>query len=89
MRGQGLLLGIELVRDHRTKEPATAECARVLEMCKDLGLLFGKGGLHGNVLRVAPSMCITQADAGFTLAVLDLAFARLPAVDLAAAAKTT
>jgi alanine-glyoxylate transaminase/(R)-3-amino-2-methylpropionate-pyruvate transaminase len=77
VRGKGLLLGIELVKDRATKEPATAECAQVVEIAKDLGLLLGKGGLRGQTIRFAPPMCITRADADFLLEVLDAAFARV------------
>lgn len=77
VRGKGLMLAIELVKDRVTKEPARAECAQVLETAKDLGLLLGKGGLWGQTIRFAPPMCITQADADFLLAVLDESFSRL------------
>ncbi len=77
VRGRGLLLGVELVRDRATKEPARTECAQVLETCKDLGLVLGKGGLNGSVIRIAPPMCLTLADADFLLAVLDHAFTSL------------
>lgn len=77
VRGLGLMLGIELVKDRRTKEPATAECAAVFEKCRDLGLLIGKGGLKGNTLRIKPPMCITEADADFLIAVLDQALASI------------
>jgi alanine-glyoxylate transaminase / (R)-3-amino-2-methylpropionate-pyruvate transaminase len=77
VRGRGLMLGIELVRDRVTKEPAKAECAHVLEVARDLGLLIGKGGLHGQTIRFAPPMCISRADADFLLDVLDAAFASL------------
>ena len=77
VRGQGLLLGIELVKDHATKQPATAECAQVLETARDLGLLIGKGGLWGQTIRFAPPMCLTAADADFALEVLDEAFSAL------------
>ena len=76
IRGRGLMLGIELVTDRATKAPARAECARVLETAKDLGLLLGKGGLWGQTLRFAPPMCLTRADADFALAVLDEALTR-------------
>jgi alanine-glyoxylate transaminase/(R)-3-amino-2-methylpropionate-pyruvate transaminase len=76
VRGKGLLLGIELVRDRTTKEPAKAECAQVLESCREFGLLLGKGGLHGQTIRFSPPMCINQADADFLLDVLDLALAK-------------
>ncbi len=75
VRGKGLMLGIELVKDRVTKEPAKAECARVLENARELGLLLGKGGLWGQTIRFAPPMCITLADADFLLAVLDEAIA--------------
>lgn len=71
VRGLGLMLGVELVKDRKTKEPAADECARVFETCKDLGLLIGKGGLRGNTLRIKPPMCLSLADADFMLAVLD------------------
>src|SRR6185295_10164772 len=77
VRGKGLMLGIELVKDRATKEPAKAECAQVVETCKDLGLLLGKGGLNGQTIRFAPPMCIHQADADFLLQVLDSALAAL------------
>lgn len=75
VRGPGLMLGVELVKDRTTKEPARDECAAVFEKCKDLGLLIGKGGLFGNVLRIKPPMCITEADADFMLEVVDEALA--------------
>ena len=77
VRGEGLMLGIELVKDRTTKEPASAECAQVFETCKDLGLLIGKGGLYGNTLRIKPPMCITKADADFMLEVIDEALASI------------
>ena len=77
VRGKGLMLGIELVKDRATKEPGKFECAQVLEACKDLGLLLGKGGLNGNVIRIAPPMCLNQADADFMLEVFDAAFTEL------------
>ena len=77
VRGQGLLLGIELVKDRATKTPARAECAAVLEAAREMGLLLGKGGLWGQTIRFAPPMIITQADADFVLSVLDEAFARV------------
>ncbi len=71
VRGMGLMLGAELVRDHVTKEPASNETADVLEACKDRGLLVGKGGLFGNVLRIKPPMCLTKDDADFLADCLD------------------
>jgi alanine-glyoxylate transaminase/(R)-3-amino-2-methylpropionate-pyruvate transaminase len=77
VRGKGLMVGIELVKDRATKTPGKEECAQVLETARNLGLLIGKGGLWGQTIRFAPPMCITQADANFVLEVLDEAFAAL------------
>jgi alanine-glyoxylate transaminase/(R)-3-amino-2-methylpropionate-pyruvate transaminase len=77
VRGKGLLLGLELVKDRASKEPAKAECAQVVETCRDLGLLVGKGGLWGHTIRLAPPMIVTQTDAQFLLDVLDAAISRL------------
>lgn len=72
VRGQGLMLGMELVTDRDAKTPATAEAAKVHERAKDLGLLIGKGGLYGNVLRIKPPMCIQRDDCEFMCKVLDI-----------------
>jgi alanine-glyoxylate transaminase / (R)-3-amino-2-methylpropionate-pyruvate transaminase len=77
VRGKGLLLGIEMVKDRTTKEPAKAECAEVLEISREMGLLLGKGGLHGQTIRFSPPMCLHDQDADFLLDVFDLALARL------------
>jgi alanine-glyoxylate transaminase/(R)-3-amino-2-methylpropionate-pyruvate transaminase len=71
VRGMGLMLGVELVRDRVTKEPASTEAIEILERCKERGLLIGKGGLYGNVLRIKPPMCVTKDDADFLVHCLD------------------
>jgi alanine-glyoxylate transaminase/(R)-3-amino-2-methylpropionate-pyruvate transaminase len=71
VRGLGLMLGVELVKDRNTKEPATAETADLMERTKNRGLLIGKGGFFGNVLRIKPPMCINQSDADFIVDTLD------------------
>jgi alanine-glyoxylate transaminase/(R)-3-amino-2-methylpropionate-pyruvate transaminase len=76
VRGMGLMLGLELVTDRATHAPATAQTLEVLEAARDLGVLLGKGGLHGNVLRIKPPLCITAGDVDFALDVLDRAITR-------------
>lgn len=78
VRGQGLLLGLEFVKDRATKEPGREACAQVMENARELGLLLGKGGLWGQTIRCAPPMNITRTDADFILAVLDEAIGALP-----------
>ncbi|HNQ72177.1 MAG TPA: aminotransferase class III-fold pyridoxal phosphate-dependent enzyme [Verrucomicrobiota bacterium] len=77
VRGRGLLLGVEIVKDRRTKAPGQAECTAVHEAAREMGLLLGKGGLWGQTIRLAPPMCINAADADFIVEVFDAAFSRL------------
>jgi 4-aminobutyrate aminotransferase-like enzyme len=75
VRGMGLMQGVELVKDRKTKEPAPQAAAAVLESAKDHGLIIGKGGLYGNVLRISPPLTVTTEDADQAADVLDKAFA--------------
>jgi len=77
VRGKGLMTGVELVKDRKTKEPAKDESAQVLERAKELGLLVGKAGFYGNVLRIKPPMCFTRENVDFTLKILDIALSEL------------
>ena len=76
VRGMGLMLGCELVRDRETKEPAPEETVAVWEAMREMGVLVGKGGLSGNTLRIKPPLCITAQDVDFTLEVLDAALGK-------------
>ena len=75
VRGMGLMQGLELVKDRKTKEPAPEKTAAVLEAAKDNGLIIGKGGMFGNVLRISPMLNVTKADADQAADLLDKAFA--------------
>lgn len=75
VRGKGLLLGVELVVDRTTKEPGTQLTSAVHEGTRRRGLLLGKGGVYGNVLRIKPPMCITREDADFLVDTLDATLA--------------
>ena len=52
VRGMGLLVALELVVDRETKEPARDAATRLLQGAKDRGLIIGRGGLYGNVIRI-------------------------------------
>jgi alanine-glyoxylate transaminase/(R)-3-amino-2-methylpropionate-pyruvate transaminase len=73
VRGMGLMLGMELVRNRTTKEPAKTETLEVLEQAREMGVLVGKGGIDGSVIRIKPPMCVTKQDADFAADVLDRA----------------
>jgi 4-aminobutyrate aminotransferase len=61
LRGKGLMLAIETVEPD-SDTPDAARAGRLLEECRKRGLLIGKGGLYGNVLRIAPPMTVTEEE---------------------------
>ena len=69
VRGRGLMIGCEFVRPGTT-EPDPAATVRVFDLCREGGLLVGKGGLHGNVLRLGPPLTLTAEEAREGLAIL-------------------
>lgn len=74
VRGTGLMIGVELVTDRSTKAPAEKEAGRVVEMAKDNGVIIGKGGVLGNMLRINPPLCIQKEDVSLVADTLDDAF---------------
>ncbi|MFK7978906.1 MAG: aspartate aminotransferase family protein [Saprospiraceae bacterium] len=74
VRGRGLMQGLELVKDRTTKEPAAAATKHLFEETRKLGLIIGKGGLYGNVVRISPPMTVNEEEIAMALDVLDKAF---------------
>jgi 4-aminobutyrate aminotransferase len=74
VRGMGLLLAMELVEDRVTKAPASAATLCVMERARENGILVGRGGLYGNVLRVSPPMNIGRGDVDEFIRRLDASF---------------
>jgi 4-aminobutyrate aminotransferase-like enzyme len=71
VHGMGLYLGIELVRDRETREPATAECSAICDRLRDLGVIVQPTGERANVLKMKPPMCLTVESADFYLEALE------------------
>jgi 4-aminobutyrate aminotransferase-like enzyme/Ser/Thr protein kinase RdoA (MazF antagonist) len=71
VRGSGLFLGVELVRDRATLEPATEQAAYVVERLRELGVLAGTDGPFGNVLKVRPPLIFSEVDASLFVGRLD------------------
>jgi 4-aminobutyrate aminotransferase-like enzyme len=63
VRGMGLFLGVELVRDRSTLEPASAEASRMANLLRERGILAGTDGPHHNVIKLRPPLCFTREDA--------------------------
>jgi 4-aminobutyrate aminotransferase-like enzyme/Ser/Thr protein kinase RdoA (MazF antagonist) len=77
VRGVGLALGVELVRDRATLEPARAETRQVLELMRDSGVLIGSDGKHGNVLKLRPPLVFRREHCDRVVEALDEVLARL------------
>jgi 4-aminobutyrate aminotransferase-like enzyme len=73
-RGKGLMRGLEIVKDKESKEVAPQHVQRAMELCKDRGLLIGRGGMAANTIRIKPPLCITSADTDFIIKTLDEVF---------------
>jgi len=70
VRGRGLMIGLELVKD-KAKTPAVDEGKAVRKSCLEKGLLIGLGGVWGNVLRVQPPLVITVDQLDQVLAIIE------------------
>jgi 4-aminobutyrate aminotransferase-like enzyme/Ser/Thr protein kinase RdoA (MazF antagonist) len=70
VRGSGLFLGVELVRDRVTLEPASTEASRVVNRLRECGVLTGTDGPHHNVIKLRPPLCFTKQDADRFVGVL-------------------
>jgi 4-aminobutyrate aminotransferase/(S)-3-amino-2-methylpropionate transaminase len=77
IRGLGLMIGVELVRDLKSREPASSAAAAVRRFCREQGVLVGVGGQDANVVRIQPPLVISEEQLGRALEVLDGALAEV------------
>jgi len=77
VRGAGLVMGVELVKDKKTKEPAPDLTRQLIDVAAQNGLLIGSVGIFGNVIRVAPPLVINEAEAHESLDIFDKSLASL------------
>jgi len=73
VRGSGLFLGVELMRD---RVPATSEATRIVNQMRERGILLGTDGPHHNVIKIRPPMPISEGDADELIATFDLVLSR-------------
>ena len=71
VRGSGLHLGVELVRDHESLDPATHEAGRVVNRMREHGVLVGTDGPYHNVIKIRPPMPFSDGDADHLMTILD------------------
>jgi len=77
VRGVGLIQGMEIVK--AKKEPAPDFVAEIFESTKEQGLLIGKGGLYGNVIRITPPLTVEKGEIDQAIQVMDRAFEKIQA----------
>jgi 4-aminobutyrate aminotransferase-like enzyme len=73
VRGMGLMQAMELVKNRTTKEPAPEATNQFMEQCRKGGLLVGKGGMFGNVIRTSPPLNISKSDVDEAIRTMDQA----------------
>ncbi|HKM50941.1 MAG TPA: aspartate aminotransferase family protein [Candidatus Bathyarchaeia archaeon] len=71
VRGKGLMIGVELVKDQRTKTPASQEASKIRDICREKGVLIGHGGVKSNVIRIQPPLVISREQIDTVIDVLD------------------
>jgi 4-aminobutyrate aminotransferase-like enzyme/Ser/Thr protein kinase RdoA (MazF antagonist) len=71
VRGSGLFLGVDFVRDPATREPAPDEASYIVNRLRDLGILTGTDGPHHNVIKLRPPLVFSEADADLLVSTLD------------------
>ena len=79
MRGSGLIIGVELVKDRATREPAPTDTHRLAYRLFELGLIVIYAGLHGNVIELTPPLTITAAEVDEALALFEQALSDVEA----------
>jgi hypothetical protein len=78
VRGSGLFVGVELVRDRETLEPATEEASYVVNRMRELGVLTGTDGPHDNVIKIRGPLALTADDIDLALDIMDDVFGEDP-----------
>ncbi len=71
VRGMGLFMGVELVKDRKTKKPATTEAAKLCYRAWELGLIVGYVGLYSNVIEITPPLILTEEQASMGLDIFE------------------
>ncbi len=71
VRGRGLMVGMEFVKDRKTREPATEETAEIFEETRRQGIVVSKSGPYRSTLRLVPPLCLSQDDVPFVIEAMD------------------
>lgn len=71
VRGMGLVLGLEIVENQKEKQPSAELTQKIIFKCGEYGMLLGRVGLYGNVIRIAPPLVITENEAEIGVSIID------------------
>jgi 4-aminobutyrate aminotransferase-like enzyme len=71
VRGRGMVAGLEFVKDKATREPAPDITLRVIQEAAQNGVIVGKVGVYGNVIRVAPPLVMNEEEAAESLEIME------------------
>jgi len=71
VRGSGLFLGLDLVVNRETREPAPQQASYIVNRLRERGILAGTDGPHHNVIKLRPPLMFSQADADLFIATLE------------------
>ena len=74
VRGQGLMMAVELVKNRDSKEPAPEEMVKLFELTRENGLIASKSGAYRNVLRICPPLCFQMDDVAFFAEAINKSF---------------
>ncbi len=77
VRGMGLVIGIEIVKDKKGKVPVADICKKIISRCAEFGLMLGRVGMYGNVIRVAPPLIIKNEECDMAIEILDKAMSEI------------
>jgi 4-aminobutyrate aminotransferase-like enzyme len=77
VRGKGFFMGLELVKDRSTLEPAVAEAGRVRDAMRDQGVLVATSGPLDNLIKIRPPLVFSRDNADLLLEILEQAFAHV------------
>ena len=81
IRGSGLFIGVDLVRDHTSREPATTETEKIVNRLRELGVLIGSTGQYDNILKIRPPMVFSKENADLLLEKLGIVFSEVGSAD--------
>ncbi len=73
VRGKGLMIGVEIVKNKKTKEPGVDECKEIRRLSAEHGLVVGLGGFWSNVIRFQPPLTIKEEHVDEALEVFEKA----------------